>query len=240
MKPSTDPIFVIHGLSIQYGRHQAVTDLSLQLIRGRSLGLLGANGAGKTSTIRSLLGMVKPTQGKVSIFGESPGSLGVFKRLGYAPEDGVPAEYLTGQEYLGFVGSFRIREAKRRVKESRELLEWFELDSKKKIKDYSKGMKRRLLLAQALLGNPEFLILDEPLNGLDPLIIIRLRERLEAYCTAGGTLLFSSHILAEVEKTCTDVAILSKGVLACSAPVSDLVKQFGSVESAFASKVSGT
>jgi ABC-2 type transport system ATP-binding protein len=236
---TVSPIFQLDNVSVNYGFRRAVEGLSLTLQKGQSLGLLGVNGAGKTSTIRALLGMLKPKEGKVSVFGGPPGRLKALRRIGFAPEDGVPPEYLTASEYLGFVGGLKIKDSALRHKEMNELLDWFELVPKKKLRDFSKGMKRRLILAQAFLGTPELLILDEPLNGLDPLVIIKLRERLDAYRAQGGTLLFSSHILSEVEKSCSHVAILSSGKMVCHSPVAALVGEFGSVESAFAEKVKG-
>ncbi len=235
--PEETLVFQIQGVRIAYGLRPAVDNLSLSLKAGKSLGLLGVNGAGKTSTIRALLGMLKPRQGELNIFGFRPGDYRAFSKIGFAPEDGVPPEYLSGREYLRFVGAFRVRDRSARNKEADELIEWFELQPEKKIRDYSKGMKRRLVLAQAFLGNPPFLILDEPLNGLDPLVIIKLRDRLDAYRRQGGTILYSSHILAEVEKTCTDIAILSKGNMVADSSTEAMIREFGSVEGAFASKV---
>lgn len=231
------PIFALSGLRVTYGFRCAVDDLSLSLSSGQSLGLLGLNGAGKTSTIRALLGMIRPRKGTVAIFGGKPGSPKSFKRIGFAPEDGLPPEYLTAEEYLGFVGRFRISDRIERKRQVAELLEWFELHPKKRIKSYSKGMKRRLILAQAFIGQPDFLILDEPLNGLDPLVIIKLRDRLDAYRAKGGSILYSSHILNEVEKSCSHIAMLSAGKLVCLAPVEEVKAEFGSVESAFAAKI---
>jgi len=230
-------IFNIQNVRIAYGLRCAVDNVSLELKQGRSLGLLGINGAGKTSTIRAILGMLRPRRGKLTVFGHRPGHYKTFKRIGFAPEDAVPPEYLTAREYLAFVGAFRIKDRGRRRREVDELTGWFELQRNKKIRDFSKGMKRRLVLAQAFLGQPEFLILDEPLNGLDPLVIIKLRQRLDDYRKAGGTILYSSHILAEVEKTCTDIAILSKGKLIAFDTTKRLIEEFGSVERAFAEKV---
>jgi len=230
-------IFQMSGVGIAYSFRNAVEDLTLDLQKGGSLGLLGLNGAGKTSTIRSLLGMIKPKRGTISILGDKPGRVRNYYRIGFAPEDGLPPEYLTGEEYLNFVGALKIRSRVDRKRDVKALLDWFELSPKKRIGDYSKGMQRKLILAQSLLGNPEFLILDEPLNGLDPLFILRLRQKLEDYLKAGGTYLLSSHILAEVEKTCHEVAILHEGKLVSRDTVENLAKEFGSVENAFAKKI---
>jgi ABC-2 type transport system ATP-binding protein len=240
MKETTlyeSPIFEIRNLRVTYGFRRAVDDLSLSLESNQSLGILGLNGAGKSSTLRVLLGMQRARAGTVRLFGERPGSLRSLRALGYAPEDGTPPDYLTAEEYLRFVGNFRIGDRKTLKSQVGELLDWFELTGKKKIRDYSKGMRRRIVLAQAFLGNPRLLILDEPLNGLDPLMIIKLRDRLHLYMTGGGTVVFSSHILAEVEKTCSRVAILDKGQLQLSATLGEVVTEFGSVENAFAKKV---
>lgn len=226
-------VFEIQNIKIAYGFRTAVENLSLTLQPGKSLGLLGANGAGKTSTIKALLGMVKVRSGKIHILGSRPGMTSVFSKMGFAPEDGVPADFLTGEEYLQFVGRLKIKSAADRRQQISELLNWFELNPKKYIKEYSKGMKRRIVLAQALLGNPALLILDEPLNGLDPLMIIKLRERLDLYRKNGGTMLYSSHILSEIEKTCSDVSILCEGQLRYQESVEKTVAEHGSVENAF-------
>ena len=236
---SENSIFQIAGIQITYGlgRKSAVNKLDLELRGGVSLGVLGLNGAGKTSTIRALLGMLRPSCGTIRVFDKKPGSVEIFRRIGFAPEDGLPPDYLSGEEYLRFVASFKIADRKSRREEALKLLEWFELPPTKRIRDYSKGMKRRIILAQAFLGNPDLLILDEPLNGLDPIFIIRLRERIDAFRQGGGSLMVSSHILNEIEKTCSEVAILHKGDLVCRATVESLQKEFGSIETAFASKI---
>lgn len=231
-------VFQIEQLQVRYGRNIAVDSLSLQLKRGEALGLLGANGAGKTSTLRSLMGMMKPSGGSVRVLGGKPGSTAVLKRIGFAPEEAIPPERVSGQEYLEFISSVRSEKGKSLKEDCAVLLEEFDLVPHKRVRDYSKGMKRRLVLAQAFLSNPDFLILDEPLNGLDPLIIVKLRQRLEKYRAAGGSLLYSSHILAEVEKTCTQIAILREGKLVLETSVAEAASRYGSVEAAF-EKVAG-
>ena len=234
---NTSPIFEISQLKVNYGFRCAVDDLSLSQKPGVSLGLLGLNGAGKTSTIRTLLGMVRPRAGQVKVLGQKPGSVKVFKHIGFAPEEGTPPEYLSGEEYLGFVAELRISDREERKRQVMELMEGFELPAKKRISEYSKGLRRKVILAQAFMGKPDFLILDEPLNGLDPIFILRLRQRIESYVAAGGTALISSHILAEIEKTCHEVAILHLGKLVCLSSVDALMKEFGSIETAFAKKI---
>jgi ABC-type multidrug transport system ATPase subunit len=226
-------VFHLHQVCVRYGRQQAVKEVSLALQKGEALGLLGANGAGKTSTLKALMGMLKPSAGQVSVFGLAPGSVGALARTGFAPEDAVPPERCSGQEYLEFIGRMRRIPDSRLKDECASLLSDFDLVPHKRVKTYSKGMKRRLVLAQAFLGTPEFLVLDEPLNGLDPLVIVKLRERIEKYRSAGGSLLYSSHILSEIEKSCTRIAVLREGELVLNCPTSEAVKQYGSVEAAF-------
>lgn len=233
MSVTTGPIFHVDSLQVRYGRTQAVDGLTLSLSKGEALGLLGANGAGKTSTLRSLMGMQRPHSGKVSVFGGKPGSTAQLRRIGFAPEEALPPERFSGQEYLAFIASLRQSDPSKRKDECATLLEEFDLVPHKRVSDYSKGMKRRLVLAQAFVGNPEFLILDEPLNGLDPLIIVKLRQRLERYRAQGGSLLYSSHILAEVEKTCTRIAVMREGQLVLESPMAEAVAKYGSVEAAF-------
>ncbi len=234
---STNTIFQLSGVGIAYSSRFAVEDLNLELKKGESLALLGLNGAGKTSTIRSLLGMLRPRRGEITVLGDRPGRVSNYFRIGFAPEDGLPPDYLSGEEYLNFVGALKIRSKTERKAQIKALLEWFELSPKKRIGEYSKGMQRKLILAQSFLGTPELLILDEPLNGLDPIFILRLRQKLEDYLKAGGSYLLSSHILAEVEKTCHDVAILHEGHLVSRDSVENLAKEFGSVENAFTKKI---
>jgi len=237
--PSSSHVFEVEDLQVRYGFKTAVDGISLRLKPGECLGLLGANGAGKTSTVKALLGMLKPSRGKVTVWGRPPGDPKGFLKMGFAPEDAVPPEYLTAEEYLGFVGSLRRHKKAERKIAIQDSLTWFDLQPKKKIRDYSKGMKRRLILAQAFLFEPPLLILDEPLNGLDPLVIMKMRERLDAYRKNGGAVLYSSHILAEVEKTCTSIVILSQGKVVYSADLETLKKEFPSVEAAFAAKAGG-
>ena len=211
--------------------------VSLSIQTGEAVGLLGVNGAGKTSTLKAVLGMLRPAQGTIRFLGYHPGDPRAFQNLGFAPEEGTAPEYLSAKEWLLFCGTLRFGDSQKVEKEADELLHWFELRGEESVRSYSKGMKKRLLLAQTFLGNPKFLILDEPLNGLDPIVIMKLRNRLEKYCQEGGTLLYCSHILAEVEKVCRRIVILSQGKILADCSVESLVAEFGSVEKAFAAKV---
>ena len=145
-------IFKIEHVTIAYGwrKFVAVESLNLHLEKGGSLALLGLNGAGKTSTIRLLMGMVRPQIGQVEIFGTRPGDLKALARIGFAPEEATPPEYLKGEEYLDFVASFRLKGREARKKAVSDLMQWFEMPAQRRIRDYSKGMRRKLILAQAV------------------------------------------------------------------------------------------
>ncbi len=229
-------IFEINNLIVKYRSQTAVNGVSFKMESGSSLGLIGANGAGKTSTIKALLGLMK-FHGEIHVFGNRPGTLPVFEKVGFAPEDADPPEYLTTREYLKYISSLRINDASLRAKEVEESLAFFELDPDKTIRNCSKGQKRRVLIAQAMLGQPDLLILDEPLNGLDPMFMIKLREKLVQYRSSGKSILYSSHILSEIEKSCTDLVVMHRGKLCYAEKIAKAVQDFGSVENAFTTKV---
>ncbi|NBX68128.1 MAG: ABC transporter ATP-binding protein [Proteobacteria bacterium] len=233
----TDTVLKLTNVSAYYGFTKAIESVSFELKKGQVVGLIGANGAGKTTSLKVLLGMLKPATGTISILGMSRCSSRLFKRIGFAPEDATPPEYLTAREYLVFLSKFRKGENINSVQQIEEFLTWFELDPDKLVRKYSKGMRRRLILAQAFLGKPDLIVLDEPLNGLDPMMILKLRDRLKLYQKQGTTILYSSHILTELEQTCSDVVIMHRGSVIHQDSVENLVKQFGSVEKAFSAKI---
>jgi ABC-2 type transport system ATP-binding protein len=235
----SDLVFSLRNVSVSYGFSKAINSVSFDLPRGQTLGLIGANGAGKTSSIRALLGMLKIKQGEISILGEKKCTPSVLKRLGFAPEEATPPEYLTAKEYLQFLAKLKNSDPVQNQKQIENFLAWFELDPNKLVRKYSKGMKRRLVLAQAFLGKPDLIILDEPLNGLDPLMIQKLREKLKDYRNQGTSILYSSHILSELENTCTDVVMMHRGSVVMKDTVQNLIKEYGGVEKAFAEKVGG-
>lgn len=230
-------ILEVKNLEVRYGLKKAVDDLSFSLSPGESVGLLGANGAGKSSTLKAVLGMLRPAKGEIRTLGARPGSFASFEKLGFVPEEGGPPDYLNGKEYLHFISDLKNPTKRNNDSEVNELLAWFELEPKKPIRDYSKGMKRRLMLAQAFVGTPDLIILDEPLNGLDPLMIIKLRNRLNEKRDKGTALLYSSHILSEVEKCCSRALILKEGKLVLDASLKEIFSDYGSIENAFAKKV---
>jgi ABC-2 type transport system ATP-binding protein len=221
---------VITGLSKSYqGGFRAVSDLSFQVEPGQVLGLLGPNGAGKTTTLRMLMGLIAPTEGEIQVFGHrvSPGAP-VLSRVGAFVEGPGFPPHLTGVDnlllYWRAVGR-PIEEAHLDV--ALEIAGLGE-DVYRRTKTYSHGMLQRLGIAQAMLGLPELLVLDEPTNGLDPPQIREMRDVLRRYAATGRTVIVSSHLLSEVEQTCTDVVVMDRGRLVAQGTVAELVGRGGS------------
>jgi len=179
--------------------------------------------------------MQKTHQGGIKVFNLKPGAVETLARTGFAPEEGTPPDFYSGKEYLSFIQKMKSHSSSGKD-EVEELLQWFELEPHKKVREYSKGMRRRLTLAQALIGKPELLILDEPLNGLDPLIIVKLRDWLNSRKSERTCLIYSSHILSEVEKVCTRAIILKEGQIVLDQSIASIVSEHGSVEAAFTKK----
>jgi len=204
---------------------KALDGLNFDVKPGEVFGLLGPNGSGKTTTVRIILGLLFPTRGAVRVFGQSPRRVDVKKRIGYMPEESHLYSYLTAEETLDFFGRlFRLPPAERRRRRD-ALIEMVGLQRARRrpIGQYSKGMARRIGLAQALINDPDLLILDEPTTGLDPIgaremkdLILKLRER-------GKTIFICSHLLADVEEICDRVCILYGGIQRALGPVDELL-----------------
>jgi len=201
-------IIEIKHLVKTYGKN-VLNDINLSLSKNHVLGLIGKNGAGKTTLIKLILGFIKPTHGEVKVFGDNP--VNVCGRLGYLPEKPDYHLLFTGREYLTYLAKMlSIKNAKQRVDEVL-LLVGMESHSKKRMSKYSKGMLQRIGFAQALLQDPELLILDEPLSGLDPVGRKEIRDIIIDLRSKNKTILLSSHNLDEIEKMCTDIAIINEG-----------------------------
>ncbi|SMQ16413.1 ABC-2 type transport system ATP-binding protein [Streptomyces sp. Ag82_O1-12] len=202
----------------------AVKDLSFRVEKGQVLGLLGPNGAGKTTTLRMLMGLIRPDDGEIRVFGHaiSPGAP-VLSRVGAFVEGAGFLPHLSGRENLELYWRATGRPA-----EDAHLEEALEIAGlgdalARAVRTYSQGMRQRLAIAQAMLGLPDLLILDEPTNGLDPPQIREMREVMIRYAAAGRTVIVSSHLLAEVEQTCTHLVVMDHGQLVQAGPVADIV-----------------
>ncbi|MGW3229631.1 alpha/beta fold hydrolase [Kitasatospora sp. NPDC001095] len=230
--PALDPELAavplwIDGLSKRYKGAQdryAVRELSFRVGQGQVLGLLGPNGAGKTTTLRMLMGLIRPDAGEIRIFGHlvRPGAP-VLSRVGAFVEGAGFLPHLTGRANLRLYWQATGRpEADARFDEALAIAGLGEaLD--RAVRTYSQGMRQRLAIAQAMLGMPDLLILDEPTNGLDPPQIREMREVMIRYAAGGRTVIVSSHLLSEVEQSCTDLVVMDRGQLVTAGPVADIV-----------------
>ncbi|HEU5469308.1 MAG TPA: ABC transporter ATP-binding protein [Actinophytocola sp.] len=200
-------------LGKSYGRVDALRDLDLRVEPGEIYGLLGPNGAGKTTTLRLLLDLIRPTAGTISIFGLdlATHSVAIRGRLGYLPGDLVLYPNLTGRQFLDLCTGLR---GHRDPGPALRLAERFDLDLARKCGQLSKGNRQKLGVVQAFLHEPELVILDEPASGLDPVVQREFHNHLREYAHGGGTVLFSSHVLSEVEHVADRVGILLDGELA--------------------------
>lgn len=206
-------------------KNEVLNGVSLEVYAGETFGLLGPNGAGKTTTIKTLAGLVKPGKGTVKIMGQSPWNPKVRQHMGYLPEHPTVYPYLTGHEFLLLCGRFFSLSksvCKQRIPELLEQVHLSDADARKQIRTYSKGMMQRLGFAQALIHDPDLLLLDEPMSGLDPLGRYDVKELVLSLKKQGKTILFNSHILSDVESICDRVGILVNGRVVLTKPVHQL------------------
>jgi ABC-2 type transport system ATP-binding protein len=207
-------------------------DVSLEVEQGEIFGLLGPNGAGKTTTLKCILSLVRPDSGTIELLGDPVPASKAMSRIGFLSENPYIYEFLTGKEYLMFCARLHAMPESKAAAKADELLEFFHLQdaAKRPLRKYSKGMLQRIGLAQALINDPDFLILDEPMSGLDPVGRKEVRDLLLSLKSKGRTLLFSSHILSDAEMICDRVAILLKGKLQMVGKVQTLMKQIEAYE----------
>jgi ABC-2 type transport system ATP-binding protein len=226
------------GLTKRYGSRlrrrafTAVEGLDLSVPRGRVFGFLGPNGAGKTTTIMMLLGNIRPTAGRARLLGRPVGNLDAKRRVGFLPEKFQFHDFLQADEFLELHGKLAGMSPRERRKRTDEVLELVGLSERRRdrLRQFSKGMQQRMGLAQALLHEPELVILDEPTSALDPVgrrqvrdVILKLRE-------VGTTVFLNSHLLSEIEMTCDEVAILKRGRLVKQGPIEALLAPPSTVE----------
>ena len=237
MMVRTENLRKVFVTSFKRQKVEALKGLTLEVKRGEVFGFLGPNGAGKTTTLKILMGLIYPTSGKAWIMGRELGDVSIKKGVGFLPEQPYFYEYLTALEFLDFYGRlFGMSKADRKGRAA-ELLPMVGLEhaGKLQLRKFSKGMLQRIGIAQALINDPELVVLDEPMSGLDPIgrkevkdIMIHLKER-------GKTIFFSTHILPDVEVICDRVGILVKGELRSMGAVGELLEgvEAASVEMTF-------
>lgn len=213
------------GLVKKYNASTVVNNVDLMVKKGEIYGLLGSNGAGKSTIIKLILGLIKPTSGNINVFGESINKKReeILKNIGALVEEVSYYSELTAYENLKLIkGVLNLPEAE--IEEKLKMVNLWE-DRDKKVKKFSLGMKQRLGIAQALMGNPQLLILDEPTNGLDPSGIIEIRNLIKSLANEKKvTIIVCSHILSEIEKMCTQVALINKGNLIYQGSLTNLKK----------------
>jgi ABC-2 type transport system ATP-binding protein len=206
---------------------RALDDLNLTIHRGEVFGLLGPNGSGKSTTIKLLLGLIFASRGTAHVLGHRAGSTSINERIGFLPEESYLYRFLNGEETLRFYGRlFKIprKELNRRVP---ALLDTVGLDAKsrkRKLREYSKGMARRIGLAQALINNPDLILLDEPTTGLDPIGTREMKDLILSLKAQGKTVLLCSHLLADVQDVCDRITILFRGKMQTIGQVKDLLQ----------------
>lgn len=227
--PAPECVISTSRLTKAFGKLVAVNDLHLEVMRGDVFGFLGPNGSGKTTTIRMLLGLIRPTAGRVVIFGmdNSYQLPAILARVGAIVETPVFYPYLSGRDNLLVVAAASgMASGKARARRVDELLELVELrqQAKMQYRKYSLGMKQRLGIAATLLTDPELVLLDEPTNGLDPVGMVEIRQLIQRLTALGKTIFLSSHLLNEVQQVCNRVAILQRGNLIKQGNVRELLR----------------
>jgi len=225
-------------LTKRYASVPAVQDLSFTLRPGQVLGCLGPNGSGKSTTVKMLTGLLEPSRGRVQFNGHNiqDDLPGYRKRLGYVPEEPHLYPYLTGWEYLEMIGTLRGMPEHELLKKIDALLTLFSLHPSRhgSIGSYSKGMRQRILLIAAIMHDPEIFIFDEPLSGLDVTSALVFKNLVQALGHAGKLVFYCSHVLEVVEKVCTDVLILRKGIVIAEDSVANIGQILGqSLENTF-------
>lgn len=207
-------------------RIRAVQDLSFEVRPGEVFGLLGPNGSGKSTTLKMIVGLLRPTEGRLHVLGAPPTDVSRKARIGYLPEDSYLYPYLSCEETLDFFGRlFRLSRAERQAR-TEQLLDMIGLRHARRrpVGEFSKGMARRIGLAQALINDPDLVILDEPTSGLDPLGCRQVKDLILTLARRGKAVLLSSHLLADVEDVCDRIAILFNGRLQATGSIRDLLE----------------
>ena len=231
MAEQREPIVRAVGLSKEFrdfwGRPKAkaVNDIDFEIYPGEVVGLLGPNGSGKSTTVKMLLGLLYPTGGRLSVMGRSPRAVETKREIGYLPEDSYLYKYLTAEETLDFFGSlFNLSRADRKNRID-QLLEMVGLAHarRRRVGEFSKGMARRIGLAQAMINDPAFLILDEPTSGLDPLGCKEVKDLILALKKRGKTVVITSHLLSDIEDICDRVIILYGGKIRATGSLNELL-----------------
>lgn len=228
---TTENVIVVRGLTKVFkdfwGRPKAraVDNVSFEVKRGEVFGLLGPNGSGKSTTVKMLLGLLYPTKGHIEVFGHSPRHVATKQHIGYLPEESYLYKYLDSDETLSFFGNLFTLPKEERKRRSEQLLTMVGLDKarRRQVGEFSKGMQRRIGLAQALINDPKLVILDEPTAGLDPIGCREVKDLILALARRGITVILSSHLLSDVEDVCDRVVIYYGGKIQAMGTLKELL-----------------
>src|SRR5213596_165153 len=235
--PRSDAVVAVRGLTKVFkdfwGRPKAraVDNVDFEVRRGEVFGLLGPNGSGKSTTVKMLLGLLYPTKGHIEVFGHSPRHVATKSRIGYLPEESYLYRYLNSHETLDFFGNlFRLPKGDRNNR-AEQLLEMVGLSQTRTraVGEFSKGMQRRIGLAQALINDPDLVILDEPTSGPDPIGCREVKDLIKALARRGKTVILSSHLLSDVEDVCDRVVIYYGGKIQAMGTLKELLAQADSI-----------
>ncbi len=238
MSGNSEPMVKAVGLgkifSDFWGRPKAkaVNDIDFEIRPGEVVGLLGPNGSGKSTTVKMILGLLYPTSGSLQVLGRSPRAVEAKREIGYLPEESYLYKYLTAAETLDFFGSlFNLSKAERKLR-IEQLLEMVGMShaANRRIGEFSKGMVRRIGLAQAMINDPSLLILDEPTSGLDPIGCREVKDLIKLLKKRGKTVIVTSHLLSDVEDVCDRVIILYGGKIRAAGSLDELLKVGGKIQ----------
>jgi len=236
---TSKPIISIKDLRVSYGEHEVLKGINLEIYGGQIVGYIGTNGAGKSTTVKTLLGIIPKYSGTVEVFGKDIRKSGIEykKRIGYIPEVADIYDNLTAREYLTFIGEVYGLQYEKADKKAQELMKLFGIEASydSRISSFSKGMKQKVLIIASLIHNPDILFMDEPLSGLDANSVMIFKEILTELSKQGKTIFYSSHIMDVVEKISTRILLLNNGVVAADGSFEDLKNksQEGSLEEIF-------
>ncbi|HUL61876.1 MAG TPA: ABC transporter ATP-binding protein [Methanocella sp.] len=223
-----EAIIQTNNLTKFYGKNRGIKDVNITVRKGDIFGFLGPNGAGKSTTIRTLLDFIRPSSGGATIFGLDcqKDSLAIRRRIGYVPGEANLYGHMTGWKYLEYFGGIRGRYD---AALAHKYAERFEIKLDRKMREYSSGMRQKVILIQALMNDPDLIIMDEPTKGLDPLVQQIFMDVVREEATRGKTIFMSSHVLSEVEKVCNRVAIIKEGGIVAEEDMESLKRKSGKV-----------
>jgi len=235
---SLESIISIKNLRMSYGNKTVLNGINLEIPRGQIIGYIGTNGAGKSTTIKIMLGILEGYQGTVEILGQdiSNGSIEYKKKIGYVPELADIYENLTAFEYISFLGGIYGLDQEKLIEKATKLMKLFQMDAMySRISSYSKGMKQKLLIICSLIHNPDILFFDEPLSGLDANSVMVFKEVMSNLAKSGKTIFYSSHIMDVVEKVSDRILLLNNGEIVADGSFEELKnnQKEGSLEEIF-------